>query len=137
MSAEEPFDDQQAKFVQHIAEGGTWRSASKLLGVSSYSFSKWLSSDEQLAKQYARALEAQGDEYAFRVIETAEDPTIDPADKRARIDAYKWAAGKRKPKVYGDRLTHAGDENAPVRSEVSVKIDDETIERISARLLGG
>lgn len=110
-STAEPFDDRQAAFVQHIAEGGTWRTAQEALRLSSSTISKWLGEDDDLAKQYARALEAQGDEYAFRVIETAENMALAPDEKRVRIDAYKWAAGKRKPKVYGDKIQneHTGE----------------------------
>jgi hypothetical protein len=105
---DEPFDDKQARFVQIIADGGTWASACADLGVSSFTLSKWLREDDDLAKQYARAREAQGDIYADRVVDTAMDPTIDPAVARVRIDALKWAAGKRKPKVYGDKLAIGG-----------------------------
>jgi hypothetical protein len=109
MNTEQPFDDKKARFekerfVQIIADGGTWASASALLGISSFTFSKWLREDDDLAKQYAHAREAQGDIYADRVVDTAMDATIDPAVARVRIDALKWAAGKRKPKVYGDKV---------------------------------
>lgn len=112
----EPFDEQEARFIEHIADGGTLRSAGALLGVSAGLLCKWLAdpSRTELREQYARAREAQGDAYADRVIETAENPILDPADKRARIDAYKWAAGKRKPKVYGDKTTLANDPENPV-----------------------
>lgn len=115
----EPFDDKQAAFIAMIAEGKTWRMCAAELRVSTATFSKWLAGDEHLEKQYARALEAQGDDYAFRVIETAEHPTLDPNEKRVRIDAYKWAAGKRKPKVYGDKasLEHTGPEGGPIQTE--------------------
>jgi hypothetical protein len=105
---DDPFDDRQAKFIQIIADGGTWETACQALKVSSFTLSKWLRDDDDLAKQYAHAREAQGDIYADRVIDTAMDPTIDPAVARVRIDALKWAAGKRKPKVYGDKLELGG-----------------------------
>ena len=58
----------------------------------------------EFRQQYAHAREAQGDIYADCVVDTAMDATIDPAVARVRIDALKWAAGKRKPKVYGDKV---------------------------------
>lgn len=119
--SQEPFDDKQARFIQIIADGGTWQTAQTELKVSSFTLSKWLREDAELAKQYAHAREAQGDIYADRVIDTAMDPTIDPATARVRIDALKWAAGKRKPKVYGDRMQLAGDPEAPLA--VAVQVD--------------
>lgn len=108
--SEMPFDQKQAAFIALIAEGKTWRMCAEELRVSTATFSKWLSEDADLEKQYARALEAQGDDYAFKVIETVERTDLDAAEKRVRMDAYKWAAGKRKPKVYGDKqqLEHSG-----------------------------
>lgn len=136
--ADEPFDLRQSEFIRIIAEGGTWRTAARDLKVSMATFSKWLSEDAELEKQYTRALEAQGDDYAFKVIETAEDSAMDPNDKRVRIDAYKWAAGKRKPKVYGDRIGHeiSGKGGDAIKSEVKFTADDETVARIASRLLG-
>jgi hypothetical protein len=108
----EPFDDKEARFVELIALGGTMRSVADELSVSPSLLCKWLAdpSRKELREQYAHAREAQGDIYADRVVDTAMDPTIDPAVARVRIDALKWAAGKRKPKVYGDKVTteHSG-----------------------------
>jgi hypothetical protein len=83
-----------------------------------------LREDDDLAKQYAHAREAQGDIYADRVVDTAMDPTIDPAVARVRIDALKWAAGKRKPKVYGDKVTteHSGPGGAPVQIQLVERV---------------
>lgn len=110
----------EALFVEIIAEGGTIRSAAADLQVSPALLCKWLADParEALREQYTRAREAQGDDYADRVVETAIDPTLDPAEKRVRIDAFKWAAGKRKPKVYGDKvdLTHSGGDK-PIKIE--------------------
>ena len=115
---------EKERFVQIIADGGTWASASAWLGISSFTFSKWLREDDDLAKQYAHAREAQGDIYADRVVDTAMDPTIDPAVARVRIDALKWAAGKRKPKVYGDKVTteHSGPGGAPVQIQLVERV---------------
>ena len=85
---------------------------------------EWLQKDAQFRKQYTRAREEQADTYADEVIIIADGVearrTIDKKDadgnvyqveveedpnrSRLRMDARKWAAGKRKPKVYGDRM---------------------------------
>ena len=115
----------EALFVEIIAEGGTIRSAAADLQVSPALLCKWLAdpAKDALREQYARAREAQGDDYADRVVETALDPDIDAAEKRVRIDAFKWAAGKRKPKVYGDKVTaeHTGAGGGPIETVTRIE----------------
>ena len=73
----------------------------------------WLDADPVLVDRYARAREASADADADRVKDVA-DRTLsgeyDPQAARVAIDALKWSAGKRKPKVYGDKLdvNHGG-----------------------------
>lgn len=67
----------------------------------------WAATIPQFADQYARAREAQGDTDADdvgHIARRAADGEIEPAAARAAIDGLKWSAGKRKPKVYGDKL---------------------------------
>ena len=58
---------------------------------------------------YARAREDQADSYADQITDlannavTCQDRTVIEG-VRVAIDALKWAAGKRKPKVYGDKI---------------------------------
>jgi transposase-like protein len=102
-----PFDDKEAKIVQHIAEGGTIRSAANLIGVDQSTITRWLQDESRVEfrTQYARAREAQADAFADEIVDVARDMTLEPAHARLRVDALKWAAGKRKPKVYGDKIT--------------------------------
>jgi hypothetical protein len=128
------------EFIRIIAEGGTVRQAADSLKVSPALICKWLAAAENanLREQYARAREAQGDAYADKVIETAEDKNLDAAEKRVRMDAYKWAAGKRKPKVYGDRLTaeHTGANGGPIQHSVDLsKATEEQLAALEALIL--
>jgi hypothetical protein len=116
---DEPFDDKKARFVQIIADGGTLRGSAAELGTSTTTLKRWLREDEDLRAHYACAREDQADSFADEIIETSRDASLDPNDRRVRIDALKWAAGKRKPKVYGDKVVLGGDPDAPV----SVKIE--------------
>jgi hypothetical protein len=54
---------------------------------------------------YRRARECQADSFADEVVKIA-DSTKDPQKARVQIDARKWAAGKQRPKVYGDKINH-------------------------------
>ena len=55
-----------------------------------------------------------------RVIEVSLRDDLDPQDKRVRADAYKWAASKVLPKVYGDRLD----------TNVTLDVSDQLAERL-------
>lgn len=67
---------------------------------------RWLVDDER-CQDYARAKAVRAERLANKVITTAEDEDLKPDDKRVRIDAYKWAAGKLYGK-YSDKVKHVG-----------------------------
>jgi len=85
---------------------------------------RWLREDKHdgFRVKYARAREDQGDWYADRIADIAR-ACENPVDRtkvegaRVSIDGYKWLAGKRKPKVYGDlqKLEHSGSGGAPLK----------------------
>jgi hypothetical protein len=125
-------DERRAEVVKviclAIARGESLRRACSPEGrPSTTSFLEWMQEDSVLAEQYARAREDQADHYADEVIEIA-DSESDPNKARVRIDARKWAAGKRKPKVYGDRLQLDGDMN--------VSMTDAQLDTRLTKLLG-
>lgn len=70
----------------------------------------WLGKHKEFSEQYARAREEQGEAHADRIVEIADDDTIDPNHKRIMVDARKWVASKLKPKRYGDKaeVEHSG-----------------------------
>jgi transposase-like protein len=112
----ELFDEREARVVEIIAHGGTIRSAATEIGVDQSTITRWLQDESRVAfrTHYAQAREAQADSFADEIVETARDESLDPAARRIRVDALKWAAGKRKPKVYGDRVELASDPDAPL-----------------------
>ncbi len=69
---------------------------------------RWLAGRPDFRERYAHAREAQADALADDILAIADDDG-DPKDKRVRIDARKWLAGKLKPAVYGDRLELGGE----------------------------
>jgi hypothetical protein len=82
--------------------------------------------DQIFRNDYAGAREDQADFNAEKIEEIAEKVRkgkIDPSAGRVAIDALKWAAGRKKPSVYGDRIdvTSAG---APIESQVVVMLPD-------------
>ena len=64
----------------------------------------WLNDKAEFVGHYARAREDQAEAHADRIIEIADDESIDAHHKRIMVDARKWVASKLKPKRYGDKL---------------------------------
>jgi hypothetical protein len=101
-----------------IADGESLRSicAEKAMPSRAAVF-KWLQDFPIFADQYARAREDQAETYADDVVRIA-DQELDANRARVRIDARKWAAGKLKPKKYGDKVVneHSGPDGAPIET---------------------
>jgi transposase-like protein len=79
--------------------------ACKQAGINDSTFYAWLAADEELADEYARARKAIAykDEAEIEAIVKRASEGDMPSDvARVVIDARKWLAGKRNPKVYGD-----------------------------------
>ena len=96
---------------------------------------KWLGLVPAFADQYARARETQADSLADDIVDIADSKTLEPNDKRVRIDARKWLAGKLRPKAYGDKVALVGGDktDAPIRQSHSFDLttaSDEELEVI-------
>jgi hypothetical protein len=65
---------------------------------------QWLAAHKDFADLYTRAREDQADALADEMLDIADDASLDPNDKRVRIDTRKWIASKLKPRVYGDKV---------------------------------
>lgn len=73
----------------------------------------WFKKYPELLNDYARAKEDGGHADADKVEDIAEKVltgVYDPQAARVAIDAFKWTAGKKLPKKYGDRqhIEHTG-----------------------------
>lgn len=103
-------DDAEAAILRIISEGGTLDQAADAAKVTRSTICRWLQDDQQFRDKYAQAREDQGDWFADKIADLATDDTKEPADITARVNALKWLAGKRKPKVYGDKIVaeHTG-----------------------------
>jgi hypothetical protein len=90
---------------------------------------RWAIDDYQgFAPQYARARETQAHAMADELLEIADDATNDwmvrqgrtelntehVQRSRLRSDTRKWLLSKMLPKVYGDKIQHAGADDKPL-----------------------
>jgi len=106
----------------------------------------WLSKQPTFMEQYARAREDQADTLADEILAIADEQpeVIEVKDKEGnvidhkldsaflawqknRIDARKWTAMKLKPKKYGDRVVHAGDDENPLVIENNLNVFGELL----------
>ena len=96
------------KIIESICNGVPVRQILKNDGMPSFcTLLDWMEKDEELAKQYTRAKQESADFDADNVNYIAElclRGKVEPANARVAIDAYKWSAGKKKPKKYGDNI---------------------------------
>lgn len=65
---------------------------------------KWTEIDAQFSQAYASAKRKQIEAMAEDIVDLANDDTLEPNDKRIRIDTRKWLLSKLIPKTYGDKL---------------------------------
>lgn len=97
---------------------------------------KWLRLYPEFAANYARAREDQADHDADKIGDIAErvvQGLVDPQAARVAIDAYKWAAGKRKPKVYGEKLAVGGSADMePIRTTSQLDVSNLSLEQLEA-----
>ena len=64
---------------------------------------KWLRVHKEFVQNYTRAKEDQADYLVDEALEIADDASIEPADKRIRVDTRKWVASRFNTKKYGDK----------------------------------
>jgi hypothetical protein len=105
-----PFNDNAAdQILEAISEGmGLVTFLKQRPDLPSYStVMRWVRDNPEFAAQYACAREDMADHDADKIADVADDVMkgkVDPAAARVAIDAFKWSAGKRRPKRYGEKL---------------------------------
>ncbi len=100
------YDIQAAvEICERISQGEGLRDVCSKHGLPSWpTIRKWLATETDFAIRYARAREASAEVLELEAIEIADNPDLDPNDKRIRVDTRKWAAAKRNPRIYGEKI---------------------------------
>lgn len=106
--------------------------ACRTVGVPVSTFNAWVKTEATWAERYARARLDYIENIASDVMEisdetpsTTDKGNVDTGDvqsKRLRVDSRKWLLSKLAPKRYGERLTVAGDEAAPLKVDQITRI---------------
>ena len=105
-----PFDEDIAdQILEAIANGiGLVTFLKSVPGMPSYpTVMRWIRGNPEFAASYAQAREDMADNDADKIADVAAavlEGSVDPNAARVAIDAFKWSAGKRRPKRYGEKL---------------------------------
>ncbi len=102
-----PYDEEIALDIcVRMSNGENVSTICKEPGMPSWdTLAKWRMVHSEFSVCYARAREASAEALEYQALEAASDANpLDFQAKRLLVDTYKWAASKRAPKVYGDRI---------------------------------
>ena len=96
------------EICERIACGESLKSILRSKGMpAETTFFRWVAENPEFREHYAHAREAQGDADADFVVDIADQVLkgkVSPQAGSVAIQARKWSAGVRKPKIYGNRL---------------------------------
>jgi hypothetical protein len=88
----------------------------------------WLIKNGGFSHKYARARENQAETLFDEALDIAREHE-DPAKARVVIDTFKWAAGKLKPKKYGDKIEHTVQQDFVPLDELRRRIEESKARR--------
>jgi len=102
------------EIIEQLASGKTITSICKRPGMPSVTtFWRWEQDNEQLRKDSARAKSVGTHALASECLDIADDPLIDPANKRIMVDTRIRLIGKWNSREYGEKIDITAREEAP------------------------
>lgn len=124
-----------------LADGLSLRKAVERAGTTHSVILGWVKDNKAFSDQYTRAREIGYQLLADEIIEISDDSRGDTwvdddgnertdtervARSKLRMDSRKWMLSKMLPKMYGDKVVHQGDPDAPVVHRIElVDLDSE------------
>jgi hypothetical protein len=75
----------------------------------------WLFAHAEFREKYARTRDYVMEMWADEIVQTANDESLEPNDRRVKIDTKKWLMSKVAYRRYGDKLIHSGDPENPIQ----------------------
>jgi hypothetical protein len=76
--------------------------------------------DGWFSAAYARARRQQVEAWSDELLKIADDPRLEPNDRRVRLDTRKWLMSRINPARYDDKVQVAGDPDSPIKHMVGV-----------------
>lgn len=81
---------------------------------------QWQEQIPLFAEALARARDERLDAMSDDIIDISDDDSLDPADKRIRVDTRKWLLAKLRHRTYGDKLDVTTDGQAMQSNSVNI-----------------
>jgi len=113
-----------------IMDGKTQAEIAETVGVSAGALNNWLHRKDERSARVRAAMTASAETWLDRGLRYLEDAPPDGSEiARARAIEQHCArrAAIRDPKRYGDRMTHAGDPDAPLNPRPLAGVSDENL----------
>jgi hypothetical protein len=111
------------EICRRVSLGETLTVVCKSLGVDPATVRDWVVGDRDgFAQVHARARRSQVEAWSDELLAIADDNTLEPNDRRVRLDVRKWLMARLNPARYGDRVQLAGDPENPVRHVVDLDL---------------
>jgi hypothetical protein len=112
-----------AEVCRRVSLGETLTVVCKSLGIDPATVRDWVVGDRGgFAQVYARARRSQVEAWSDELLAIADDTSLEPNDRRVRLDVRKWLMARINPARYGDRVQLAGDPENPVRHVVDLDL---------------
>lgn len=101
--------------LSEMADGKSLKAICQQPGMPSrMSVWRWLRDHEDFAARYDVAQRDRAQAFVDDLSAISDDPSLDPNDKRIRVDTRKWLASKILPKLYGDKVALTDSDGGPI-----------------------
>jgi hypothetical protein len=108
-----------------LQDGKSLSESARELNLKESTVRTWVMDNPEFAAKYARAREI-GDDVEFeRLSELASQPPEKTPQgfvdsgwvqwKRNQIDTFKWQLARKRPRKYGDKMAHVGEDDGPIQ----------------------
>ena len=91
------------ELMDTLANGQLVHVALAAAGISRDQMRAYKAGNPQACKEWDMAREDSADAFMDDALATANNPALDPAHARVKVDTLKWAARIRNPRLYGDK----------------------------------
>jgi hypothetical protein len=99
---------------------------------------RWQQNNAQFCQMFALAKQQQLHNMAEDIVDISRDDSLEPNDKRIRVDTLKWLLSKLIPRTYGDKLdVTSGGETLQVPShQIDARVQSIIMQAQARRLTG-